>query len=109
MNKEEILEMNRKENRNHDEMEQNTFAKAGLMASVAGGLVCMVIILLEAIFGKGVSFSTWAVYLTMSGTILLMKYRGLGKKHELFFAIAQLALAALFLILFIIGLVKTNG
>lgn len=109
MNKDEILERSRKENKNQDEMERDAFAKAGLRACGVGGLVCAFIILLEAIFdklGNQVTAATWAVYLSMTGTMLLMKYVRLKKKHELIFGVLQIALAIIFLVVYVIRLVR---
>ncbi len=106
MNREEILEKSRRENKNRDEMEQNAAAKAGQTACAVGGLVCMVIILLEAIFAKSVNPATWAVYISMTGTMLLVKYRYLKKKHELIFGLAEIALAVVFLVMYVIRLVR---
>ena len=106
MTKEEILEKSRQENKKHDEMERDALARAGKLACAVGGLVCMAIIVLEAIFSDRVSMSTWAVYLSMTGTMLLMKYLRLKKKHELVFGVLELALAAVFFVMFVIGLVR---
>ena len=105
MNREEILEKSRKENKNQDEMERDALAKAGQRACAVGGLVCMVIILFEAMFTSQVNFSTWAVYLSMTGTMLMVKYLRLKKKHELIFGMLQLALAAAFLIMYVVRIV----
>ena len=106
MTKEEILEKSRQENKNQDEMERDAMARAGKRACAVGGLVCMAIIVLEAIFSDHVSMSTWAVYLSMTGTMLLVKYIRLKKKHELIFGVLELALAAVFFVMFVIGLVR---
>ena len=106
MNRDEILEKSRKENKNQDEMERDALAKAGQRACTVGGIVCMVVILVEAIFTGSVNFSTWAVYLSMTGTMLMVKYLRLKKKHELIFGLLQLALAAAFLIMYIVRIVR---
>ena len=106
MDKEEILQKSRNENKNRDEMERSTYEKAGKTACAVGGFVCMIIILLEAIFTKQVNCGTWAVYLSMTGTMLLVKYFQLKKKHELIFGVAELILAAIFLVMFVIRLVR---
>lgn len=107
MTKEEILEMSRAENKNQDERERDALAKAGRRASAVGGIVCAVIIILELIFTQQCSVGIWAVYLSITGTTLLVKYLHLKKKHELIFGIVQLVLAAAFLTLHIIRLVGT--
>ena len=105
MNREEILERSRNENSNMDERERDALARAGQKATAVGGLVCALIIILEAIFSNRFSLSAWAVYLSMTGTILLVKYLHLKKKHELVFGVLQLALAAVCLVMYIIRLV----
>lgn len=108
MNKQEILEKSRKENQKHDERELAALARAGQIAASVGGLVCAVILVLEASlssFNSRVVFSIWAVYLAITGTTLLVKYIKLHKKHELIFGAFQLALAALFFIMYVIKLV----
>ena len=73
MNREEILERSRQENKNRDEMEKDAMARAGQKACAVGGMMCAVIILLEAFFARQVNMSTWAVYLSMTGTMLMVK------------------------------------
>lgn len=104
MNRDEILEKSREENQNHDEMERHALAKAGQKACAVGGLVCAAIIIIESVFSEHVNFSTWTVYLSMTGTMLLTKYFLLKKKHELIFGIFQIILAVVFLALYIIRL-----
>ncbi|MBR1523259.1 MAG: hypothetical protein IJ641_02265 [Lachnospiraceae bacterium] len=106
MDKEEILEKSRIENQNQDEMERDVFAKAGQKACAVGGVVCAVIIIIEAFFSDQVSYGTWAVYLSMTGTMLLYKYMKLKKRHELIFGGIQLALAAIFLIMHITRIIR---
>ena len=105
MDREEILEKSRQENQRRDEMERDALAKAGQRACAVGGIVCAVVIVLEAIFADAFNMSVWAVYLSMTGTMLLMKYIRLRKRHELVFGAAQLVLAAVFLVMYIIRLV----
>ncbi len=106
MNKEEILAKSREENKDRDEMELDTQAKAGRAAVAAGGIVCMIIILAEWLLGGHFGFAIWAVYLSMSGTMLLTKYRRLHKKHELYAGGFQVAMAAAFLAAHIISLMR---
>ena len=105
MDKEEILEKSRSENKDRDEMEHDVFAKAGQKACAVGGMLCAVIIILEAVFSDTVNVSTWAVYLSMSGTMLMYKYIRLRKKHELIFGGIQLALAAVFFCVYAVNLI----
>lgn len=105
MDKEEILKRSRKENQNKDEMELAVFSKAGLRACGVGGIVCMAIILLESIFVDRINVSIWAVYLSMAGTMQLVKYQGFKKKYQLISAVLLLALALVFFVIYLVDLV----
>lgn len=98
MNKEEILKSSRADNAGTDERERAALTESNKIACIVGGLVCAVIIFYDAFVGRSQSFATWAVYLSITGTTLFVKYLKLGKKHELFFGLLQLALALAFLI-----------
>ena len=104
MNREEILEISRKENKNRDEMEQRAFETADQKACAVGGIVCAVIALVEGFFGDGFNAGLFAIYLSITGTMLVGKYRTLGKKHELISGVIQLLLAAAFLVMHMIGI-----
>lgn len=106
MDKQEILQKSREENKGLDERERDALAQAGKISCAVGGVVCFVIILLEAGFTDFTNCSTWAVYLTMTGTSLVVKYVKLRQKHELVFGVLQLALAAVFLAMHLFRLIK---
>ena len=106
MTKEEILEKSRQENKNRDERERETQARAGQKAVAVGGIVCGLIILLESFLAKEINMSTWAVYLSMTGTMLLVKYQNLKRTHELVCGVAELLMAAAFLVGHVIRLMR---
>lgn len=98
MDKEEILAKSRAENAGTDEREKAAIAHGNKVACVVGGVVCAVIIIYDAFVGGGQNFAAWAVYLSITGTTLLVKYLKLKRGHELVFGLVQLVLAAAFLI-----------
>lgn len=98
MSKEEILSKSRAENAGTDEREKAAIAYGNKIACIVGGLVCAVIIFYDAFIGRSQSFATWAVYLSITGTTFFVKYLKMGRKHELFFGLLQLASALAFLI-----------
>lgn len=109
MNKEEILEKSRAENKGRtDEMETAVLGKAGSIAAAVGGLVCILIVLLNLVSKNSdpkVSFAAWAVYGLMQGALFLVKYVKLRRAHELvltilFLIIGSTALAFLVYLLF---------
>lgn len=102
MDKEEILKRSRNENGSRDEMERDTYKKAGQRACAVGGIVCAVLIIFDAVFAGSVSVGAWAVYLSMTGTMLISKYSRQRKMYELIFGLLLLILAAAFLIKYVI-------
>ena len=104
MNKDEILERSRRENRGMDERERDALVRAGRAAGGVGGAVCSVVLILEAIFAERISFAVCAVYLSITGTSLLVKFLRLRRVHELIFGLLELALAATFLVIYILQL-----
>ena len=104
MNKDEILERSRRENKNMDERERDALAHAGRTASAVGGMLCAVLVVLEAILAERMNLAIWAVYLSVTGTTLLVKFLRLRRKHELIFGVIQLALAAVFAVAYVLQL-----
>lgn len=104
MNKNEILEKSRQENKGRDEFEKYTIDAASSKAVAVGGILCCVIIFIEAFIFNKVSFNMWAVYLAIAGTTLLVKFHYRRKKHELIFGIMELILAAVFVTIHFLSL-----
>lgn len=106
MNKDEILEKSRQENKHKDEMEKEVFLKAGQRSCAVGSIICALIIVLETFFADHVNLSILALYFAMTGTMLLSKYSKLKKIHELIFGSIQLVLSAICMVLYIMRLVR---
>ena len=106
MDRDEILKKSRQENQNRDEMEAYAFSKAGQRACAVGGIVCMVLILAETVRSGSMPLGAWAVYLSMTGTMLLTKYKHLKKRHELICGLIEIGLALMFLAMHITRLVR---
>ena len=62
MNKNEILDKSRKENKKLDEMERDALYRAGYMASVVGGLLCICLPLLESILMRKINNGPWIIF-----------------------------------------------
>lgn len=97
MNKNEILDKSRKENKKLDEMERDALYRAGYMASVVGGLLCIWLPLLESILMRKINNGPWIIFFAMDATMLLVKFFYLKKKHELVIALVLLILSGWFL------------
>ena len=107
MDTSEILAKSRQENQGHDERERAATARAAQRGAAIGGLICSLILIINAATGNWSSPATWAVwtvYLTITGVTLLLKYRELKQRHELVCGLLELALAAAFFIVYLIRL-----
>lgn len=100
MNKKEILEKSRQENRGTDLVEQEAVNLAGRKAVAVGGLLCMFISLMDVLLGGHFNYALWGVLLSITGTTLLFKYFHLKKLHELIFGVIELLLAIAFVALY---------
>ena len=109
MTRDEILEKSRSENRKMDEREAQVYNEAGKKACGVGGLLCAAIILLNTLldrYNSPATFAAWAVYLAITGTMLLVKYTHLKKRHELIAGALQLVLTAGFLAAYVVSLLR---
>ncbi|WP_343208303.1 DUF6442 family protein [Anaerolentibacter hominis] len=106
MNKEEILEKSRQENKNQDIFEKDAIIRAGGVATKAGLLLCCLIAVLEVCLTGSVSFGTWTIYFGILCTTFFTKYHILHRRHELMVAVLYLMFGLCFLSLYIIRLVR---
>ena len=106
MNREEILQKARQENKNQDVFEQEAVIRAGSIATKVGLLLCCGIAALEVILTNSISFSSWTIYFGILSTTFFVKYRILHRRHECMVAIIYLVFAIAFLTLYILPLVR---
>ena len=105
MNKEEILEKSRNENKGSDELELSVLAASGKLAAQIGMLACCLVALLQVIFTDTISFESWMIYFSILGTMFTVKYLKLHRRHELLLAILYDALFVFFTVFFVIRLI----
>ena len=84
MNREEILEKSRRENKGTDEMELIVLNSA-----------------LQVSFTDSMSYESWMIYFSILGTLFTVKYIKLHKRHELLLAILFSGLFVFFTVLFV--------
>jgi cell division protein FtsW (lipid II flippase) len=104
MNKEDILEKSRKENKNKDIAELEVICQASKIAGRVGMLICCAIAILEIIFTGRPNFGTWTIYFSILATLMLVKYIKLHRKHELWIAVLYIACFVAFLAAYILKL-----
>lgn len=101
MDRDEILERSRKENRNGDFVEAAVLAKANAIAIAVGIIVCGILTVLHAIFAEKPDFSVWTVYLSVLATTMLVKYVKLRRTHELLLGLFYGSFCVFFFVLYL--------
>ena len=106
MNKEEILQRSRSENKGNDEYERQVLEKAGRLAAQVGLLVCCIIAVTSVAVTERVNSACWVIYFSIHATLFWTKYRHLKRRHELMLAAVSTAVGLLFLSLFIVEMIR---
>lgn len=99
MNKEEILELSRKENEGkQDERENAAYGEAGRNGMAVGGIICALLVFLSELVLNipEIGLASWLVYFAMFGTHRITLYVKLKEKKHLLPAIITLVVAAMF-------------
>ena len=92
MNKEEILERSRKENKNQDVFEKDIIIKSNRYACIASAILATLFLVVQIFTGGGINYGLYAVVFSMPMAGFWYKYLTLHKKHELFVAICYTAM-----------------
>ena len=109
MEKEDILEISRREHQNRDLAELEASVQAGNLAGRVGAGVCC---LVSALFVRAVHMiplGPWVIYFSILGTHALVKFQKLKRRTDLVLTILYLAMCLLFLLLFLLRLTETAG
>lgn len=101
MDKKEILEMSRAENKQGDEMQKSAFAQASKIACAVGGIFCVILSAVALLLNnlelvpniEFVLFTAWAVGYSICGTQKLVLYTKTKKKNDLIAGITYLVSA----------------
>ena len=96
MNKEEILEKSRAENKNKDIYEQEILKQASSSAVIVMMVLATVFFAVQIFVGGGANWGIWALVFSANMTTLWVKYIKLRRKHELVMAIVYTILIAAF-------------
>ena len=105
MEREEILAKSREENKDRDERVQSAMDQGGSLASAVGGLVCALVLLLDAVLAKHVNFGVWSVYFSMIGTKNLVQFAKLRRRRDLIAGVIEAVLAIGFFAIYTIDLI----
>lgn len=109
MEKEEILAISRRENKNRDLAEAATAQQAGNIAGRVGACVCCLVSVVFVWATGTMLYSPWVIYFSILGTHSLVIYRKKKRKTDLTLTILYFAMFLLFLVLFAVRLVGVHG
>ena len=98
MNREEILEKSRKENKNQDIAELELIKQASHLAAKAGILLCCILSVVDVLVTGRVNYACWMVYAGMNAVLLLVKFQKSRMREEL-------AALALYSVIFLLNLI----
>ncbi|MEI3219753.1 MAG: DUF6442 family protein [Lachnoclostridium sp.] len=87
MDKEEILERSRKENKNQDIYEKEIIIQGNRYACIAAAVLATIFFVIQIFTGGGIDYGLYAVVFSMPMAGFWVKYKNLHKKHELFVAV----------------------
>ena len=98
MDKDEILERSRKENKDMDFVELEVINKANKIANVVGMIACAALTLIHAALQKRMDNSAWTVMFSILTAVSLYKYHKLRRWHELMIGLIYLFITILFFV-----------
>lgn len=108
MNKEEILEKSRAENKNKDIYEQEVLKQASTSAIIVMMVFATIFFAAQIFFGGGMNWGLWALVFSANMTIFWVKYIRLRRKHELVMAIAYTILVSALSVGYIYNLMESS-
>ena len=94
MDKEEILEKSRAENKNKDIYEQEVLKQANTSVVLVMSVLAAVFFVVQIFVGGGMNWGMWALVFSASMTTFWVKYIKLRRKHDLVMAIAYTVIVA---------------
>ncbi len=92
MEKEEILEKSRTENRNRDIYEQEVLKQANAVAVIVMIVLAVIFFAVQIFTGGGENWGIWALVFSVNMTTFWVKYIKIHRRHELVMAIVYTAL-----------------
>ena len=109
MNKEDILEMSRKEHEKQDPLEQEVSQKGGNRAAVVAALLATVFYVIQILVGLGENNGLYAVALSVPATGYLIRALQLKKKSDWVLAIILILLVLFFSATHVHQLITTSA
>ena len=109
MNKEEILELSRKENKNQNIFEKEVLALGNTYACICAGILATIFFVIQIFTGGGLHYGLYAIVFSMPMAGFWVKYIKMHRKHELFVAIGYTVCVAFLSVAYIYSLIQSSG
>lgn len=108
MNKKEILEKSRQENKNKDMYEKEVIKESWNYGATSALVLATVFFVIQIFTGGGINYGIYAVVFSMPATVFVLKYYRLRMKHELFVAIIYILITLFFSFAHIYKLISSS-
>lgn len=95
MNREEILQASRNENKNKDLAELEVVYQASVHAARVGALVCCMVPALSSALAHAILYSPWVIYFSIFTTQWLVRFLKIRRRSDLVLAIFFFSFAVL--------------
>lgn len=108
MNRDEVLERSRMENKNQDIYEKEVIKEGGNYGSIVAAILATVFFVIQIFLGGGTNYGLYAIVFSIPMTGFITKYKRLRRKHELFIAIFYIIVVVLFSVAHIYNLFSAS-
>lgn len=95
MERDKILELSRKENKNQDVFEKEVVVLGNSYACICAGILATIFFVIQIFTGGGMNYGLYAIVFSMPMAGFWVKYIKMHRKHELFVAIGYTAFVIL--------------
>ena len=106
MEKDELLKRAQEDNKGADLADLNTQYKAAYISYFVGIIGIIIVNIIEGIILRKVNYGADMAICLMIGVAFVYKYVKLRKKHELFVSLCYISISIMFLVFWILQLVK---
>lgn len=109
MNKEDILERSRKENKNQDVFEKEVMKEGGNIGAIVAAILATIFFVIQIALGEGMNYGLYAVVFSILATGFVVKAIRLKRVHEIVVAIIYIVAVLLFTMAHICQLISVSS
>lgn len=96
MNKEEILEKSRKENKNQDIFEKEVMREGGNIGAIVAAILATIFFVIQILVGEGMNYGLYAVVFSIFAAGFVVKAIRRKRRHEIAVAILYIIATLMF-------------